>query len=67
MKLCGRGFNILGIKCLIFWDLPATLTEYKFYLGRVGRAGNKAESVAFYENFSGIMDKQMLSFLHTSR
>ena len=67
MELCGRGVNVDGIKYLMFWELPGTLEEYKFCLGRVGRLGNEATSTAFYSNPGGVMDLRMKSFLETKK
>ncbi len=67
MKIGGRGINVAGISALIMWDLPDTLEEYKFCLGRVGRVGNQSSSTTFYEDFIGVMNKDMLSFLHENK
>ena len=37
MGISGRGLNLQKVDCLIFWDMPDTLEEYKWCLGRVGR------------------------------
>ena len=69
MKLCGRGVNVDGIRDLVFWELPHTLDEYKFCLGRVGRLGNRAKSTAFITKAGGdmdpgaILDSRMKAFL----
>ena len=69
MKLCGRGVNVNGIGHLLFWELPHTLEEYKYCLGRVGRLGNKANSYAFFAkdnadmDRAGIMNFKMKAFL----
>ena len=66
-KLCGRGVNIAGIDDLIFWDLPDTLEEYMFQLGRVGRLGNTGRSTAFYQqedlDLGQCMGRDMIRFL----
>ncbi len=66
MKIGGRGINVAGISALIMWDLPDILEEYKFCLGRVGRVGNQSSSTTFYEDFVGVMNKDMLSFLQNN-
>ena len=69
IKLCGRGVNVNGICHLLFWELPHTLEEYKYCLGRVGRLGNKANSYAFFAkdnadmDRAGIMNLKMKAFL----
>ena len=69
MKLCGRGVNIDGIRDLVFWELPDTLDQYKYCLGRVGRLGNGAKSTAFITKAGGdmdpgaILDSRMKAFL----
>ena len=37
MGVGGRGFNLQGVDCLIFWEMPESLDQYKWCLGRVGR------------------------------
>ena len=69
MKLCGRGVNVDGIRYLVFWEMPDTLDQYKYCLGRVGRLGNDAKSSAFFakDGFGldrgGIMNLKMKAFL----
>ena len=33
----GRGLNLQGVGCIVFWEMPETLDQYKWCLGRVGR------------------------------
>ena len=33
----GRGLNLKGVGCIIFWEMPESLDQYKWCLGRVGR------------------------------
>ena len=64
MKLCGRGVNVNGIRDLVFMEMPETLDEYKYCLGRVERVGNDAKSTAFVLNSDmGIMGPSMKAFL----
>ncbi len=37
MGISGRGLNMKGVDYIIFWDMPTTLEQYKWYIGRVGR------------------------------
>lgn len=37
MGISGRGPNTKGVDYLIFWDMPKTLEQYKWCLGRVSR------------------------------
>ena len=37
MGISGRGVNLQGAGCIIFWDMPELLDQYKWCLGRVGR------------------------------
>ena len=64
MKLCGRGVNINGIRNFVFWEIPETLDQYKYCLGRVGRLGNDAKSTAFVmDPDMSIMGRKMKAFL----
>ncbi|KAK0515678.1 hypothetical protein JMJ35_001712 [Cladonia borealis] len=40
----GRGLKFQGVDCLIFWEMPESLEQYKWCLGRVGRLGNPAKA-----------------------
>ena len=37
MGVGGRGLNLNGVGCIIFWEMPESLDQYKWCLGRVGR------------------------------
>ena len=37
MGVSGRGINLQGANCLIFWDMPEAPDQYKWCLGRVRR------------------------------
>ena len=37
MGISGRELNMKGVDIMIFWDMPTTLEQYKWCLGRVGR------------------------------
>ena len=37
MGVGGRGLNLQGVDCLIFWEMPESLDRYKWCLRRVGR------------------------------
>ena len=60
MKLCGRGVNVDGIRYLVFWEMPDTLDQYKYCLGRAGRLGNDAKSTAFFTKVGGDMDRKRI-------
>ena len=33
----GRGLNLKSVDCIILWDMPVSLDQYKWCLGRIGR------------------------------
>ena len=37
MGIGGRGLNLKDVGCIIFWEMPESLDQYKWCLGRVGR------------------------------
>ena len=37
MGIAGRGFNMKGVETMVFWEMPVSLDQYKWCLGRVGR------------------------------
>ena len=37
MGVGGRGLNLQGVDCLTFWEMPDSLEQYKWCLGRVGQ------------------------------
>lgn len=49
MGVSGRGLNMEGVGCRGFWDMPTTLEQYKWCLGRVGRQASQCPSSYRYQ------------------
>jgi ATP-dependent RNA helicase RhlE len=47
--IASRGLDIVGLPCIINYELPASLSDYIHRVGRTGRAGNEGEAISLLD------------------
>ena len=48
-SVASRGLDIPGVERVINYNLPITIEEYIYRIGRTGRLGNKGCAISFYD------------------
>lgn len=62
-SLMARGIDIENVSCVINYDCPKTLEDYRHRIGRTGRAGRKGTSITFLDKsdkeFASLLSKEL--------
>lgn len=48
-SVAARGLDIENVQHVINFDLPSTIDEYVYRIGRTGRCGNTGRAISFFD------------------
>ncbi|KAL8161475.1 hypothetical protein V2J09_012964 [Rumex salicifolius] len=64
--LLGRGIDLLNVRQVIVFDLPASIKEYVHFIGRASRLGEEGSAIMFVNEDNGKLFPELVEMLKTS-
>lgn len=64
--VAARGLDVVGVPCVINYDLPFNAEDYVHRIGRTGRAGTEGEAISFYSDNEKSNIKDIEKFINAA-